>query len=133
MRSMNSRHEFLAAVSDLTLPQLLTISAVHRSQQGPALDEARDQARQLAEELGRRDDIDRIVGQIAQWAGAAASASASYAWAPPTRDQLLTDAQTQAVPAIIDAALAMVLADHLDASAADILSSGWRASDIAER
>jgi len=130
---MNARDEFLAAVSDLTLTQLLAISAEHRAQRGPGLDEARAKAGQLADELGRRDEIDRIIGQIAQWAGAAASASASYAWSPPTRDQLLADAQTQAVPAIIDAALAVMLADHLDASAADVLSSGWRASDIGRR
>ena len=83
---------------------------------------------EFAERLGMQSDVDRLVGPITQWASASAPTRGQYTYAGPTKDILLVDARLQAMPALIDAGVAALLAEDLDPDNAAILRTAWEAA-----
>jgi hypothetical protein len=119
---------FFDAASKLPVGTLMRLAAAHQAQDADTLKEARVRAMDLAERLGRQSDTDRLVGAISQWAAASAPTRGQYTYAGPTRDTFLADARLRAMPALIDAGLAALLAEDLDPETLATLRSAWRGS-----
>ena len=124
---MDSLDAFFEAASKLSVGTLMRLAAAHQAQELDQLNDARAQAMELAKGLDMQGDADRLVGAITQWASASAPTRGQYTYAGPTRDILLTDARLRAVPALIDAGLAALLAEDLDPDVAAILRAAWEA------
>ena len=125
---MDSLDEFFDAASKLSVGTLMRLTAAHQAQNGDSLKEARDRALKVAERRGMGSDADRLVGAITQWGASSAPTRGQYTYAGPTRDLLLADARLAAMPALIDAGLAALLAQHLDADNAAMLRTAWEAA-----
>ena len=117
---------FLDGLSSLDVSQLLGIAAVHRGQDATSLESARSHARRAVGSLGRRDDVDRLTGQIVQWAGADGARSGVQTFTSPSRDLVLADARAQAAPALLDAAVGLLVEASLDPESAEALTVAWR-------
>lgn len=107
--------EFLDMLPFLEAADLLAVSAVYGGGDPEARAAARTTAAAVARERGLLDELGRLQGSIIQWAGTDISQSAAYTFAGVRPDQVLGDVRVDAVPALLDAATALLLKDALSA------------------
>ena len=115
---------FLRVLPGLDIEQLLAISAAHDGLDDAALVRARSAAGDVARAEGLLDELRALHGTIVQWAASEGSQSRLY-----TREGLfenasmgmLHDTREQARPALLDAATALFLVEHLPREAFDTL------------
>ncbi|MEO5703494.1 MAG: hypothetical protein ABIZ52_06160 [Candidatus Limnocylindrales bacterium] len=105
--------EFLRMLPLLEAADLMSISATYAQAGGEARDGARAAASTAARKRGLIDELGQLQGSIIQWAGSDISRSAAYTLAGARPDQMLGDIRVQAVPALLDAATALLLKDAL--------------------
>jgi hypothetical protein len=87
---------------------LMAIDAAYRGADVEARTAARDAATTTAKELGLGEELDRLQGSILQWAGSTIFQNAAYPFAGLS-DRMLREARIAAVPALVDAAVALLL------------------------
>jgi hypothetical protein len=87
---------------------LMAIEAAYRGADVEALTAARATATAAAKELGLGEELDRLQGSILQWAGSTIFQNAAYPFAGLS-DRMLREARIAAVPALVDAAVALLL------------------------
>ena len=107
--------EFLDMLPYLEAADLMAVSAAYRGGDAAARDATRERAAAAARSRGLLDELGRLQGSIIQWAGSDMSQSAAYTIAGVRPDQMLGDVRVQAVPALLDAATALLLKDALSA------------------
>jgi len=112
---------FLREVPGLAAPQLLAISAAHRSTGRPAIERAREVAAELARAEGLLDELQALQGTIIQWAAAQLAPSSRFTGERPLDLPLLADLRQQAQPALLDAATALFLGGLLPTADRDAL------------
>jgi hypothetical protein len=103
---------------------LLEITTLHADQRS-VVNVARQHARGQLSAANRGHEYDRLVGELVRWAGTDGARSGVYTFTSPSRDLLLADARAQAVPALADAALALLLGPELDPVSAEVLVAAW--------
>jgi hypothetical protein len=91
---------------------LLAIDAAYREADSGPLADARAAAATAADEQGLTEELDRLQGSIVQWAGSSIFQNAAYPFAGMS-DRMLREARMAAVPALVDAATALLLEDAL--------------------
>ena len=118
---------FLELLPNLSRQELLGISATHGDLETEARDAARANATALARDQGLGDELDRLRGSIIQWASAdiAQSSRFTMAW---SSDPVLSDLRVQAVPALVDIATGLLLAEALAAADRELLLRPLRAA-----
>lgn len=104
---------FLRILPSLDGEQLMAISAAHAHGRGPALEDARQAAADVARDGGLLDELQALHGTIIQWASAQLSSSSRYTGERPLDLPLLADLREQARPALLDAATALFLEELL--------------------
>lgn len=114
---------FLRILPGLDGEQLLAISAAHAHGRGPALEDARQAAADLARADGLLDELQALQGTIIQWSAAQLAPSSRYTGERPLDLPLLADLREQARPALLDAATALFLVERLPRDAFDALVS----------
>ena len=107
--------EFLDMLPYLEASDLMAVSAAYRGGDGAARDATRERASAAARSRGLLDELGRLQGSIIQWAGADISQSAAYTFAGVRPDAMLGDVRVDSVPALLDAATALLLGDALSA------------------
>jgi hypothetical protein len=105
--------EFLDMLPYLEAADLLAVSAAYRAADPGAREAARATASGAARKRGLLDELGRLQGSIIQWAGSDIARSGAYTLAGVRPDQLLGDVRVDAVPALLDAATALLLEDGL--------------------
>ena len=105
--------EFTRLLPKLNAADLMAISAAYQSADGEARAAARTAASGVARQRGLLDELHRLQGSIIQWAGSDIPRSAAFTFADVRPDLLLGDVRVEAVPALLDAATALLLGDAL--------------------
>ena len=105
--------EFLEMLPYLEAADLMAMSAAYRGGDGGAREATRERASAAARSSGLLDELGRLQGSIIQWAGADISPSAAYTLSGVRPDMMLADVRVASVPALLDAATALLLKDAL--------------------
>lgn len=113
--------EFLDMLPYLEAADLMAVSAAYRAGDVDARDAIRERAGAAARSRGLLDELGRLQGSIIQWAGADISPSAAYTLSGVRPDTMLGDVRVASVPALLDAATALLLQDALSADDRAIL------------
>jgi hypothetical protein len=111
---------FLEMVPDLSQEELLGVSAAYANGDPESREVARERVVETARRLDLVDELQRLEGSIAQWAGSEHSRSGVYT-GQFLREPMLADLRLQAMSALIDAASVLLLGDALDEEARVIL------------
>jgi hypothetical protein len=129
--SIPSRSEqtekLVRVLTGLDEAHLMAISSQYRSGDDDKRQAARISANAAASDLGLAGELDRSRDAILHWSFANGSRSGAYAFASIPGEVLLADLRGQAAPALLDAALALLLDGSLDVSAAETLLEPWDA------
>jgi hypothetical protein len=105
--------EFLRMLPFLEAADLLAISATYREADVAPRDAARAAASAAARQRGLLDELGRLQGSIIQWAGADISPTSAFTLEGLATNPMLGDVRVQSVPALLDAATALLLRDAL--------------------
>ncbi len=105
--------EFLQLLPQLDAADLTAISAAYEAGDGAARDDARAAASAVARRRGLLDQLHQLQGSVIQWAGSDIPRSATFTFADVRPDLLLGDVRRDTVPALLDAATALLLGDAL--------------------
>ena len=105
--------EFLRMLPFLEAADLMAMSATYREADAEARDAARAAASVAARERGLLDELGRLQGSIIQWAGADISPTSAFTLEGLHTNPMLGDVRVQSVPALLDAATALLLRDAL--------------------
>jgi hypothetical protein len=113
--------EFLQLLPQLDAADLLAISATYEQADAVARDAARAVASKVANFRGLIDELGRLQGSIIQWAGSDISRSSAFTLEGLQTNPMLGDIRVQAVPALLDAATALLLKGKLSDEERDLL------------
>lgn len=105
--------EFLRMLPFLEAADLMAMSAAYQRADAEARDAARTAASAAAKRRRVGDELGRLQGSIIQWAGSDISRSSAFTLDGPQTSVLLGDLRVHAVPALLDAATALVLGSAL--------------------
>ena len=105
--------EFLRLLPHLEPADLMAISAAYQQADPGPRDTARVAASGAAKQRKLAGELDRLQGSIIQWAGASISPSSAFTLEGLQTNPMLGDVRRQAVPALLDAAAALLLRDGL--------------------
>jgi hypothetical protein len=105
--------EFLRLLPQLDAADLTAISAAYSTGDDAARKVARSVASAAAKRRGLLDELNELQGSIIQWAGSDIPRSATFTFADVRPDLLLGDVRRDTVPALLDAATALLLGDAL--------------------
>lgn len=114
------------ALAELDRGELLLLGATRSANEEAARNAAWSTARSAAARLARTDELARLEADIVRWADTGGARSGVYAFASPAGDLLLADLRRQAIPAVFDAAAALLLGDALDDTSRRMLLTPWR-------
>ena len=127
MRSHDSEfRSLLRAASELDQGALLELGAEPSLAQAAERERARAAARDAVARLGLSAELERVGAEIMRWSEAGGARSGVYAMVSPPGDLLLADLRRQAVPALLDAAMALLLAEHPDQASREALLARWQ-------
>ena len=114
--------EFLGMLPHLESADLMALAAAYQQGDGEARDAARVAASAASRKRKLTDELDHLQGSIIQWATSDIPQSGSFTFANPFRpDRMLADLRVQAIPALLDAATALLLGSGLDEDAREAL------------
>ena len=105
--------ELLRMLPYLEEDELLEISASYAQSDATARDAARQAASAAAKSRKLGDELDRLQGSIIQWAGSNLSMTSAFTLENVRQNPVLHDLRVQAVPALLDAATALLLKDAI--------------------
>lgn len=105
--------EFMNLLPYLEAAELMAVSAAYQQADAGARAAARESASAAARNVGQLDELGRLHGSIIQWAGADVSPTSAFTMEGLRTNPMLGDVRVQAVPALLDAATALVLKDAL--------------------
>lgn len=124
---------FLTICSALDDGDLLALSTSRSADEAAARETALARARATARRLRRIDELERMQSALLRWADAGGAYSGVYAPVSPVHDLLLADLRHQALPALSDAGIALLLGEALDADARRVLLAPWSGVHQARR
>lgn len=105
--------EFMNLLPYLEAAELMAVSAAYQQADAGARAGARESASAAARKVGQLDELGRLHGSIIQWAGADVSPTSAFTMEGLRTNPMLGDVRVQAVPALLDAATALLLKDAL--------------------
>jgi hypothetical protein len=105
--------EFMNLLPYLEAAELMAVSAAYQQADAGARAGARDSASAGARKAGLMDELARLHSSIIQWAGADISPTSAFTMEGLRTNPMLGDVRVQAVPALLDAATALLLKDAL--------------------
>lgn len=105
--------ELMNLLPYLDAAELMAVSAAYQQADAEARARAREAASAAARKVGRLDELGRLHGSIIQWAGADVSPTSAFTMEALRTNPMLGDVRVQAVPALLDAATALLLQDAL--------------------
>jgi hypothetical protein len=117
---------FIETASGLESGALLELGVEPSSAEAAELARARTAARTAAGAQGLARDFERVGDEIMRWSSAGGALSGVYSFASPPGDIMLADLRGQAIPALLDAALALLLHDSLDPNSSRALLARWQ-------
>jgi hypothetical protein len=124
--------EFFRILPHLETGELLAIGAAYHDADADAREVARAEASAVARRRGLDDEIRRVQSSIIQWAVSDITRSQVMTFENVrASSSMLGDVRQDNVPALLDAATALVLGDALDSGSREILYSPF-ASAIEE-
>ncbi len=118
---LDSVEEFLESLDELLDVQLLEIHATWRRTDP----RARERAWTAAAAAAARSGLTERLGQVREAATQWATRSPTGPWLYSFNDMGRADMRRQAAPALADAAVALLLGDHLDEKSGDVLIAPW--------
>lgn len=113
--------EFMNLLPYLEAAELMAVSAAYQQADATARAGARGAASAAARTGGLIDELTRLHSSIIQWAGADVSPTSAFTMEGLRTNPMLGDVRVQAVPALLDAATALLLQDALSADARAVL------------
>jgi hypothetical protein len=113
------------AIGELSSNDLERLVAFWETVDPVARDDAHEHAQEAAARTGRRDVIHALQEEIIAWGGPSQAARAGNieAWLPVDTQQY---GRRQALPALLDTALALTVQDELDDADFETLFGPWR-------
>jgi hypothetical protein len=114
--------EFLRILPHLDVAELLEMGATYRATDEAAREAARAEASARAKQRGLDDEVRRVQGSIIQWANSDITRSQTLTFENVrASSSMLGDVRQENVPPLLDAAMALVLGEALDATSRDLL------------
>jgi hypothetical protein len=113
--------EFMRLLPHLDAADLMAISATYQQADSGERDAARGAASAAARKRGLLDELGRLQGSIIQWAGSDVSRSSAFTLEGLQTNPMLGDLRLEAVPPLLDAATALLLAGVLGADHRSVL------------
>jgi hypothetical protein len=118
---------FLDAAAHLDREQTRVLAAAWRSGDANSRRAAWAEVRRAANRTGRSGELDDLRREIELWGRAAGGSPWTWEWATMT-DIDRSDVRRAAMPALTDAAAALLLGDALSPAAKDVLLAPWEAA-----
>ncbi len=113
--------EFMNLLPYLEAAELMAVSAAYQQADAPTRAGARAAASAAARKVGLIDELSRLHSSIIQWAGADVSPTSAFTLEGLRTNPMLGDVRVQAVPALLDAATALLLVTSLADEERDVL------------
>ena len=107
--------EFMNLLPYLEAAELMAVSAAYQQADATARAGAREAASAAARKVAQMDELGRLHSSIIQWAGADISPTSAFTMEALRTNPMLGDVRVQSVPALLDAATALLLKDALSA------------------
>ena len=107
--------ELMNLLPYLEAAELMAVSAAYQQADAVARARAREAASVGARKAGLMDELGRLHSSIIQWAGADISPTSAFTMEGLRTNPMLGDVRVQAVPALLDAATALLLNDAISA------------------
>lgn len=105
--------ELMNLLPYLEVAELMAVSAVYQQADAEARARAREAASAAARKVGQLEELGRLHSSIIQWAGADISPTSAFTMEALRTNPMLGDVRVQALPALLDAATALLLYDAL--------------------
>jgi hypothetical protein len=118
--------DFLRTMSGLDQGGLLELGAEPSPAEAADREAARTAAREAVARRGLGRELEDVAAEILRWSTVGGAGSGVYSFASAPGDLLLADLRRQAVPALMDVAVAFVLGDALDPSTRETLLARWQ-------
>lgn len=115
----------LTRASDLDEAALLRMAATLSANRTDELATARHEAAEIARNEGLSRSCDEFSSVVTRWATNDGARSGGYSFASPANALRLADARRAAAPAVLDAAIALLLGSRLSASSRRVLLKAW--------
>jgi hypothetical protein len=116
----------LIVASELDSGALLMLGAEPSPTEAAEHARARAAARAGVARRGLSSELERVGAEIVRWSGVGGAGSGVYAPVSAPGDLLLADLRRQALPALLDAAMALALGDALDPASRETLLVRWQ-------